>query len=115
MEKILITAMVLSPIMLGGETIKPGDGDTAVFVDLEPKVFRELEAIGAVTEVVIEAAMPDDEPNTKQSSDEGSTDEQDASSTDTVSTDAQSSVEEAPAKEPASTRRTNKKKDETNG
>ena len=51
-KTVMVMAMVLSTIRFDGRPIKPGTDDEAVVLEMPQDVFDELEAIGAVAEVV---------------------------------------------------------------
>lgn len=65
-EAKMITAMVLSTIMLKGERIFPGDENEAVLVELSPKDFAHLSKFGSVVEVGEIEGLGDAVPESEQ-------------------------------------------------
>lgn len=70
-EAKMITAMVLSTIMLEGERIRPGDENEAVLVELSQKDYDHLSKFKSVTEVVGEIeGLGDAVPESEHTSEE---------------------------------------------
>mgnify|MGYP000628011926 CR=1 FL=1 len=84
-KTVMVMAMVLSTIRFDGRPIKPGTDDEAVVLEMPQDVFDELEAIGAVAEVVEIEGVDD-------TLDGGS--ETDNNGTDTGGTDAPLTLDE---------------------
>lgn len=96
----LITAMVLSTILLDGRRVFPGDEDEAVIVELKPQDFEELSALGCVVEVdeIVEVDnddLPDDQKTAAEAAlknpQAGGDEKEDKSGTDTGGKDAPTS------------------------